>query len=325
MIRQIELLNAISALCFAAACCAQTPAYPVKPVRILVGNAPGAGVDIQARLLAEKLQPLWGQAVVVDNRPGANAVIAAELMARAEPDGHTLMIHPAGVVSFNPALYEKLPYDVFRDFAPITQISASNSFLLVRAAGPVENFRDLVDLAKRKAGGLNYATAGGRTGVPYLSSLVIQDKVGIQFSYVPYKNPSQAATDLIGGQIDAMVDAVPASINNVRSGQLRAIAVIGPRRIQQAPAVPTIAELGVPEATGRGWQGMVTRAGTPPAIVRKINADVVATLRLPDVQKRLGDIGFEIVANTPEEFAKVIRSELDYWGKVIRDNGIRAE
>lgn len=325
MNRTSSFVCGLAALFFCGACLAQTPAYPVKTVKILVGNGPGVGVDIQARLLAEKLQPVWGQPVVVENRPGGNLIIAAELMARAEPDGHTLMAHPAGVVSFHPALYDKLPYDVFRDFAPVTQLSATNTFLLVRAAGSIMNFGELINRAKAKPGALNYATSGGTTGVPFLSSVVIQKTTGVKLTFVPYKTSGQATTDLLSGQIDAMFDAVPASISNVRSGQLRALAVMGPARIPQASDVPTIGEVGVPEATGRGWQGMVTRAGTPPAIVRKINADVVAALRLPDVQQRLRDIGFEIVGNSPEEYAKVIRSELDYWGKVIRENGIRGE
>ena len=299
--------------------------YPVKPVRIVVANAPGVSTDIIARIIGERLQATWGQAVVVENKTGANGVIGTDFVAKSEPGGYTLLVHPAGVFTFHPALYDKLPYDVLRDFAPISKLAATPIWIVVNASSPVRSVKELVDLAKSQPGKLSYSTVGGTIGLPYIASVLVQNLTGTQIEYVSYKGGNQALTDLLGGQIQVLYDSAPTSIAHVRAGRLRALAVISPARMLSSPDVPTIAEAGLPDATGEAWNGISTRAGTPPEVVRRIYADSLTAMRQPEVAKKLEAVGFEISGNTPEEFTALIRAEMSKWGKVIRDNKIRAE
>lgn len=322
----LRLINfALSSAFTFALCSPATAQYPQKPVRIIVTNAPGVSTDILARAIAGRLQVTWGQAIVIENRAGANGIIAAETVAKSEPDGYTLLVHPAGVFTFHPALYEKLPFDVFRDFTPVSKLAATPIWIVVNPSLPVKTVGELLVHLKAQPGKLSYATVGGTVGLPYIASVLMQSVTSTQMLYVNYKGGNQAHVDLLGGQIQVMFDAAPGSMAHVKSGRLRALAVISPSRTPAAPEVPTIAEAGVSEITGEAWNGISARAGTPPEVIRKIHADSVAALRQPDVAQKLTAVGFDIIGNTPEEFAALIRAESAKWGKVIRDNKIRAE
>ena len=299
--------------------------YPVKPVHFMVPNGPGVSTDILARTIGEKLQGMWNQSVVVENIPGANGVIASERLAKAAADGYTLMVHPAGVVTFHPALYDKLPYDPIADFEPITVLASPGTWLIGTPSLPAKSLQDLVALARQQPGKLAYATVGGTIGYPYISSVLFRNTAGIDLTFVPYKGGNQAIPDLIAGRIHLMFDSVPTSLNHVREGRARALAFMGPKRHPRAPDLPTIGELGYPEVTGEGWNGISGRKGTPAAVLRRIHADVVAAVRTPEVSKRLEAAGLQIVLNSPEEFAAQIRAETLKWGKVIRENKIRGE
>jgi len=306
----------------AGVACAQ---FPERPVRIVVSGAPGTPGDILARTLAEGLQTSWGRPVVVETRLGVNGIVAAEAMVRSAADGHTLLIHPASVVSFNPTLYKNLSYDPVRDFAPISQLAALGVWILVNPKLEARSVRDLIALAKKQPGNLSYASSGSSSGLPYIASILIRNVTGIDVTFIPYSNQTQAVTDVIAGRLQFGFAPVPSSIGFVRAGSLRALAVLSPRRIVLAPEVPTIAEAGLPEATGEAWSGLSGRAGTPAAIVKKIHDDTVNVLKQPENVARLSKLGFEVIANTPEEFTDVIHAELAKWGKVIRDNKIRAD
>lgn len=299
--------------------------YPVKPVHLIVPNGPGVSTDILARTLADKLAGIWNQAVIVENIAGASGIIASEKLAKSAPDGYTLMVHPAGVTTFHPALYDKLPYNPLTDFEPISLLVTAGTWMVVPPNLAASNIQELVALAKSQPGKMAYATVGGTIGFPYISSVLMNKTTGIDLTYVPYKAGNQAVIDLIAGRIHVMFDSVPTSLQHVREGRLRALAFLGPRRHFQAPDVPTIAEAGYPEVSGEGWNGLSGRKGMPNAVIRKIHADVSTLMRLPEVSKRLAGSGLQIVLNTPEEFDAQIRAESVKWGKVIRDNNIRGQ
>ncbi|MSQ53688.1 MAG: tripartite tricarboxylate transporter substrate binding protein [Betaproteobacteria bacterium] len=298
--------------------------YPTKPVRIIVGFPPGGGIDIISRTLADRLAAVWGQAVVVENRPGASGIIAAEQQARAAADGYTLMVTPSTVLTFAPALYEKLPVDVARDFAPISQLAGSEVAYVVSAAMSANTLQEFVALAKQKPGAIAYATTGN-AGLPYVASLIVNQRTGMNLNFVSYKGVPQALNDLLGGNIQLFIDTLPGVLGHVKTGKLKVLAVLGQRRASALPNVPTIAEAGVADATGQSWNAMLGRANTPVEIIRKINTDVVATLRRPEVIERLASVGFDTIGSSPDELAAVMKSDLAKWGKVIRDNNIKPE
>lgn len=302
--------------------CAQ---FPERSVRILVPATTGTAIDILARTLADGLQPGWGRPIVVENRLGGNGIVAAQALAGSAADGHTLMVHPAGTVSFHPALYENLPYDPLRDFAPISQLAALAVWILADPKLEARTVPELVALARKQPGKLSYTTSGGTSGLPYIASVLVQNLTAMDVAFIPYSNQTQALTDVMGGRVQFMFIPVPSSIGLVRAGKLRVLAVLSQRRLAQDAEVPTIAEAGLPEATGEAWNGLSGRAGTPVAVVKRIRDDAVALLKRPETAARLNKLGFEVIGNTPEEFTNVIRTEQAKWGKVIRDNRIRAE
>jgi len=305
-------------------CASAQAQYPAKPVRIIVGFPPGGGIDIISRTLAERLQAGWGQPVVVENRPGASGLIAGEQLVRASADGYTLMVTPSTVLTFAPALYEKLSFDVTRDFAPVSQLAGSEVAYVVSASLPVNTLQEFVAMAKQKPGAIAYATTGN-AGLPYVASLIVNQRTGMNLNFVSYKGVPQALNDLLGGSIHLFIDTLPGVVAHVKSGKLKVLAVLGQKRAPVFPDVPTIAEAGVPDATGQSWNAMVTRAGTPVEVVRRINTDVVAALRRPEVIERLANVGFVAIGSSPDELASVMKVDLAKWGKVIRDNKIRAE
>ena len=326
--RKASLRGALQRLLIAIATCMVCTAahaqYPVKPVKILVGFAPGGGIDIISRALGEKLQAGWGQPVIIENRPGASGLIAAEQLARAAPDGYTLMVTPSTVLTFAPALYEKLSFDIFQDFAPVVQLAASEVAYVVSASLPAANFREFVALASKNPGATAYATTGN-AGLPYVASLIVNQHTGMKLNFVSYKGVPQALNDLLGGNIQLFVDTLPGVMGQVKAGKLRILAILGEKRVSSLPEVPTIAEAGVPEATGQSWNAMVTRAKTPTEIIRRINTDLVTILKRADIAERLALVGFVTLGGTPEDLAAVMRADLAKWGKVIRTNNIKPE
>ena len=312
----------VTSLALAAGAQAQ---YPGKPVRIVLPSSPGNSSDIMARLLADRLSQTWGQPVVVENRPGADGRIAAEAVARSAPDGHTLFLPNAGVITINPALFGRMPYDPIKDFAPITQVATIVIVLVAHPAVAANSVRELVALAKAKPGTLHYASAGNSAGIPYLAGALLRDKAGVDVVHIPYKANAQAEQDLLGGQIEFMYDTLAATLPHIKSGKLKALAIVGSQRSRVLPAVPTLTEAGYPGTEGDAWAGLFAPAGTPKAVVDKIHADVIAVLQQTEVRERLTALGLDVVGNRPDEFAAVIKADTAKWAAVIRANNIKAD
>jgi tripartite-type tricarboxylate transporter receptor subunit TctC len=298
-------------------------AYPGKPIRILVGFAPGGATDIVARTVAEKLQAAWGQPVVVENRPGAGSNIAAEQAARAEPDGHTLLLGTIANAT-NMSLYKNLKYDTLRDFAPITQLMSAPSVLVVSPALPVDDLKGLIALAKQRPGTLTYASSGAG-GSPHLAGELLELRAGIDMVHVPYKGAAPALADVIGGQVNLGFKTALSALPSMQAGRLKPIAVAANQRLPQIPNVPTMAEAGFPDFEVSSWNGLLAPARTPPAIVAKLHRELVRILQLPDVRERFATQAAEPVGNSPDEFRAYIRSEIDRWGTVARTANIVLE
>jgi tripartite-type tricarboxylate transporter receptor subunit TctC len=300
------------------------PAYPAKPVRMIVGFPPGQATDIVARLVADKLTSRLGQSFFVDNKPGAAGIIGTELVAKAPPDGYTLQMNSSGPLSVNPGLYAKLPYDPVRDLQPISLAATVPLFLVVHPSLNATNVKELVALAKAQPGKLNYAS-GGSGVTNHLVMEMFKFAAGIEMTHVPYKGGPPAVTDLIAGQVSLMFETGPGILPHVRSGKLRALGVGSVKRSAATPDLPTIAEQGFPGFDGVAWIGFVAPAGVPRAIVDRLAAETAAIIALPDVRDRLLALGAEPAASTPDEFGAYIRSEIAKWGKVIRESGAKVE
>jgi len=303
---------------------AQSPAqYPARPVRIVVPQSPGASTDTTARLIAQKLTGALGQTVLVDNRPGAGSVIGTEVVAKATPDGHTLLV-VASSITLNPILHKNLTWDPVRDFAPITQLSSFPNILIVHPAVPAKTVKELIALAKAKPGALNYGSAGTATGT-HLSAELFKHMTGTDMVHVPYKGGGAAIPALMGGQVQLMFGTTVSALPHVRAGKLRALAVTSPKRSPSAPDVPTIAESGVPGYDHTPWNGFLAPAQTPRAIIARLNEETARILHSPDTKAVFMNEGAEPVGNKPEEFGAIIKSEIAKWGKVIQAAGIRAD
>jgi len=297
--------------------------YPSRPVRMVLGSPPGGGTDIVTRTLAQKLSESWGQPVVAENRPGANGMIATDFVAKARPDGYTLLVAIA-THAINPTLYPKIPYDTARDFAPITLLAQYPFLLVVHPSLPVRNVRELIALARSRPGQLAYASSGNGSG-PHLGFELFRSTAGIDLVHVPYKGAGPATTELVAGQVQVMFNNFLAGLPMIRAGRLRPLAVTGLRRSRAMPEVPTMAESGVPGFDVTGWYALLAPTGTPGAIVGKVQADAARALKLPDVHERLSGEGAETVGNTPAEFSAYLRDELVKWAKVVRAAGVRGD
>ena len=284
----------------------------------------GGSTDIIARVVGQKLSEQWGKQVVVDNRGGANGVIAMEIVARAAPDGYTLVLGYIANLGTAPALNPKLPYDPVKDYAPISHITSAPSIGVIHPGVPAKGLQDLVALARAKPAAVSFGTAAvGSIG--HLSGELINRMANIRMQHVPYKGGGQAVTDVLAGQIPLVIIGMTAVTPHVRSGRLRAILTTGAKRSFAFPDVPTVAEQGFPGFAADAWYGLLAPARTPRAIVDKLHAEVVRIVALPDAKERLASVGFEIVGSTPEEFAKLIRDDIPKWTKVVRESGIRGE
>jgi tripartite-type tricarboxylate transporter receptor subunit TctC len=311
------------ALVFAAGLAvAQAPAYPVKSVRLLVPSSPGGGTDILARVLAQKMSETFGQQFVVENRPGAGQVIGIEAVARSAPDGYTLLMAASAIV-INEVLYAKPPYDTLRDFAPVTLGASLPNILVVHPALPVKSVRELIVLAKTRAGQLNYSSAGSGTS-PHLSMELFRLMAGITLTHIPYKGSGPATVDLLAGQVQLSMPNVLTALPHIKGGKLRGLGVTSGKRATGLPDIPAIAET-LPGYEAIQWYGILAPAGTTRDIVGKLQAEIARILVLPEVKDRLAADGADAVGSRPDEFAAYIRAELAKWGKVVKTGGIKLE
>jgi tripartite-type tricarboxylate transporter receptor subunit TctC len=308
-------------LLFAAPALAQKD-YPSRPLRIILGFPPASSNDILARFLAQKLSERYGQQVIVDNRPGANGIIGTEIVARANPDGHTMLLMTT-TFTMNAALY-KLPFDPNTAFIPVNLIGTGPLALVSSLAFPPKNVRELVELAKAKPGTLTYGTAGNG-GINHFATEVFARAAGIKLIHVPYKGGAPALTDVIAGQINFMFGTLPLTVRQIQAGKIRGYAVSAGKRTPLLPDVPTLAEAGVPGAEVATWWGIAVPAGTPEAIVTKLNADIGAIVTQPESAQRLENEGAEPRPLTSAAFSKFVASEMDKWARVAREANIKIQ
>jgi len=318
----LAVILSVSAIVAAGHAAAQTN-YPEKPIRIIVGFPAGSSPDITARHLGQKLAESWAKSVVVDNVPGAAGNIAAERVAKAAPDGYTLALAVNAQVIINPSLY-KLPYDPVRDFAPVLQVGVSPNILVVHSVVPAKTFMELVTLARARPGEITFAS-GGSGSSPHLAAELLKTAAGLDILHIPYKGVIVAVPDLLAGRVMMMFSPISVVLPLVRDGKLRPLAVTSLRRSPVAPDVPTIDESGYPGFEATVWYGLLAPAGTTATIVRKLHLEIVKVLALPEVRAKLADLGMEVIGNSPEEFAAVIKSEIPKWAKLLKDSGIKVD
>jgi len=306
---------------FTQAAVAQT--YPSKPVRFVVGFAPGGPNDILARIVGQKLSEGLGVQVLVDNRPGADSMIGTQMAARATPDGYTIAMISASA-TIHPSVYNNVPYDVVKDFSHVS-ILASSAFVVVTNPNlPVHSIKELIALAKAKPGQLNVASSGAG-GTLHLAGELFKSMAHVDMNHVPYKGGAPAINDVVAGQVELMFSPMAIAMPHVKSGRLRALAVTSATRWPAARDLPTVAESGLKGYEATGWYGIVAPAKTPPAVVMRLNQEIVKVLALPDVRQQLASFDLEPVGSSPEQFAAFIASDTARMGKVIKDAGIRAD
>lgn len=298
--------------------------YPSKPIRLVVPFPAGGTTDILAREVGQRLSLSLGQPVVIDNRPGAAGNIGSELVAKSVPDGYTLLMATVGTHAINPNLYARIPYDHVKDFAPVVLVASVPNVLEVTPSLPVNSVADLIKLAKEKPGQINFASSGSGTSI-HLSGELFKTMAGVDMTHVPYKGSAPAITDLIGGQVQVMFDNLPSSLPQIKAGKLRAIAVTSAQRAPALPDIPTIAESGLPGFEATSWFGIVAPAGTPPAIIARINADVNQWLQSPEAKEKLLAQGAVAAGGSPEQFAAYIQAETEKWGRVVKASGAKVD
>jgi tripartite-type tricarboxylate transporter receptor subunit TctC len=311
----IALLSCAAGLAYAQ----DAQQYPSKPVRFIIGFAPGGFTDLMARLLAIRLSEMWGQQVIPDNRPGGGSIIATEIVAKAPPDGYTLLMMTDNHVT-NPSLFKSLPYDSEKHFAPVTLAALAPFMLLIHPSLPAKSVKDLVALAKARPGELAFGS-GGIGGPGHLAGEMLNTLAKVRMVHVPYKGGALAMVDLQAGNVQLYFGNVPTSLPHVQSGRVRALAVTTAKRAAVAPEYPTVAEAGVPGFELSPFYGVITRAGTPPDILTKLNRDIVAILRNPATRERISSLGGDPVGNSQAQFAAFLKTESVKWGKLVRDSG----
>jgi len=312
-------------LCLLLACVtAGAQSFPSKPIRVVIPFVAGGSSDIVGRAIGSKFQELLGQPAVVENKPGANGAIAAEFVAKADPDGHTILVGSIGVFSINTALFKGLRYNPVRDFAPITLAVTTPHVLITKPGLAANSMKDLVDYAKKNPGKLSYCSSGTGSS-DHLTAELLNQVAGISAVHVPYKGGAACQTDIMGGQVDISFQNLGAVTNYIRGNRMKALAVTAKARNPQLPNVPTTAEAGFPALVVTSWQAVAAPAKTPREIVAKLNDAVVKALRSPDVRERMGQIGFDVVAGTPDEFGRFMKEEVDRWTEVVRRGGIKPE
>ncbi|HEV7477093.1 MAG TPA: tripartite tricarboxylate transporter substrate binding protein [Burkholderiales bacterium] len=308
----------------AFACAAQAQTFPAKPLRMLVGFPPGGTNDLMARIVAQKLGESLGQPVVVENRPGASGVIAAEVLARAAPDGYTLMLGSTGTNTIAPALNAKLPYDPVRDLAPVGLVGIAASALVVNAQVPAHNVAELIALARSRPGKLTYASSGSGTTL-HLGGELFKLLAGVDMLHVPYKGNAQALNDVAGGQVDLIFSALPPALPLAKAGRVRILGVGMPERLRSAPELPTIAEQGLPGYEMWTWYGVFATGGSPADAIERLSRELRAALADAKVREQITAQGADPSGSTPAEFRTLVAAELEKWARVVKSAGIKAE
>jgi len=317
-----RLLTTLCLLAFCGAATAQ--AFPSKPIRVVIPFVAGGSSDIVGRAIGSKFQEFLGQPAVVENKPGANGAIAAEFVAKSDPDGHTILVGSIGVFSINSALFKDLRYNPLRDFAPITLAVTTPNVLITKPALAANSMKELVDYAKKNPGKLSYCSSGTGSS-DHLTAELLNQVAGISAVHVPYKGGAACQTDIMGGQVDISFQNLGAVTNYIRGNRMKALAVTAKARHPQLPNVPTTAEGGYPDLVVTSWQAAAAPAKTPREIVAKLNDAAVKALRSPEVRERMSQIGFDVVASTPDEFGRFMKQEVDRWTEVVKRGGIKPE
>jgi len=303
---------------------AQAQAWPSKPIKWVVPFAPGGTTDILARTVAEKLALALGQPVVIENKPGAGGGVGAEFTAKAAPDGYTIMGGTISTHAINASLYKNLPYDPVKDFVAITLIARVPNMLVINPAVPAKDVKELIALLKASPNKYSFASSGNGTS-QHLSGELFKAMSGTDMQHIPYKGSPPALQDVMGGQVTMTFDNITTAWPLAKAGKLRALAVTTAKRSSIAPDVPTLAESGLPGFEVGSWQGVFAPAGTPPEIVRRLNAEIVKALNLPDVREKLSGLGAEIVADSPEEFSALVKAEVVKWADVVKKSGAKVD
>lgn len=322
MKRSMGILAGILGVMLVSAAAAQP--YPNKPIRLVAPFPPGGVADVLARAIAPELQTALGQQVIVDNKPGAGGNIGAEIVAKADPDGYTLLLASAGILTINEFLYSRMPFDPASAFAPITVVGDMPNIVVVHPKAGVATLRALIDKAKSEPGKLNFGSAGNGT-TTHLAVVLLEQAAGIKLAHVPYKGAAPAVQDLVAGQIDGLVDNPPLVLGHIRSGAIRALAWAAPQRMAILPDVPTAAEAGLPGFEASSWFALVAPAGTPKEIVSKLNAEVARILKDPKLVETFAGRGVRLVGNSVEEFTAFIPAERVRWGGIVKASGVKME
>jgi tripartite-type tricarboxylate transporter receptor subunit TctC len=318
-----SLLLATVGLVHIAPVYAASAAYPTRAIRLVVPFAPGGSNDIMARLVAQNYSESLGQPVVVDNRPGASGTIGTDVVAKAQADGHTLLMMSV-TLAVNPSLRLKLPYDTRKDLLPLTLVASAPLMLVVHPSLPVKSVKDLIAHAKANPGKLNFASGGPGT-TPHLAGEMFKSMAGFEMVHVPYKGGGPALVDLVGGQVQIMLENIPSTLPHAKAGRLRALAVTGLKRSALVPDLPTLDEAGLKGYEIVGWNGLFAPAGTPKNILARIHAETVKALAKPEVQERLATLGAEGVGSSPNDFAKFFDAEIAKWARVVKEAGLKPE
>ena len=305
-------------------CGVSAQGFPTRPIRMIVAYPPGGGADIVARIVAQKISEGFGQQVVVDNRGGAAGIIGTEIVARAAPDGYTVIMGTNATHGIFVSLYRKLPYDPVKDFAPVTGVVNVTNMLVINPSVPAHSVKELIEFARAKPGQLNYGSGGSGSNA-HLAVELFKVMARVKMEHLPYKGIAPALTDLLAGQVQVMISNMPPVLPHVQSGKLRALAVTGAKRSAVVPDLPTVNEAGVPGYESDLWWGVLAPAGTPTPVIGKLNAAIVQVLRMPDVKERLSGMGAEPVGNTPEQFAALIKADIVKWAKVVKASGAQVD
>jgi len=295
--------------------------YPSKPVRVIVPFAPGGSTDIFARLIGERLSAAFAQPVTIENRSGAGGNIGADAVAKAAPDGYTLLMATTGVMAINNALYKSMTYDAAKDLEPVIFVASISNVLAVPADLPARSVKELVALAKAKPGSLTFASSGAGSST-HLSAELFKSLTGVEIEHVPFKGSGQALIDVIAGRVSMIFDNMPSALPHIKSGKLRALGVTGPQRSSALAEVPTIAEAGVPGYDSLSWSGIAAPAGTPKGTIAQLNRAIDAILANPDMRAKLAEQGGEAIGGPPERFAAHVRAEREKWSRLIRERDI---
>ncbi len=314
---------AVLAVALLAAGAVSSQPYPSKPIRMIVGFAPGGGTDVTARAVVQELSAALGQRIVIDNRPGANGVIGAEIAAKSPADGYTILMVNSGH-TVNPGMYRKLPYDTTRDFAPVSLVAMLANVLVTHPSLPPKIFPEFVRFAKARPGAIHYGS-GGHGASSHLAMELLKNTAGIDLVHVPYKSGGQSTAAILTGDVAASFNTIPSAVPHIKAGRLRAIGVSSLQRSASMPQVPTIAEMGYPGFSASGLAGLLVPAGTPAEAVERLHAAVVKVIKLPAMQERFVTLGMDAVGNTPGEFGQFIKTDMDKWTKLVRELNLAAQ